>query len=366
MPRARQAPPTPGESDEIDPVAIPGTRMLLADDTPADLSPGERLVAMLEGMGTDDKTTVRLYRRRPNSTALDWCQNYSVPEFLDGDFESVRRVWGAGDYEIRVYGAGGLASRENVNIAARMDHAPAAAPNANPEIAAMLKALADSQSKMLEVLAHRPDPMVQFQQTAELLKTLQGSAAPVAPVKSTAETLTELMLTMRTMKELSGELTPPAPTSDDPMSMLPSILGVVQQAMAQRNGGGGAVPMVALPPSMAAPVAPAAPAPNPDPQSTVQPEPDDMPNPLAILVLRGKLQLLVSMAAKAEPPETGGDLIYDELPDDMLPFLALPNWFDLLVEIEPSVREYQSWFKDAKAHADKLFALPDGDDEAGA
>jgi hypothetical protein len=75
---------------------------------------------------------------------------------------------------------------------------------------------------------------------------------------------------------------------------------------------------------------------------------------MGILVLRGLMQQLLAMAASGEPVENGAEFIADKLPDELLQYLDLPNWFDILASFAPDVRTHEQWIRDAKARADEM------------
>jgi len=368
MPSIRR--PVAADPDDQGIVSIPGSRAMLSTDDPEsesefELSPGERIAAMLEGIADGEKVSIRLYRRIANSNNLPWCQNYNPEEFQNGDFEMIRRDWGAGEYQIRVYEAGhrGMRQRFDFSIEARAGN-PIPVSGGNTELATILKSMQESQAAMLTALSQRPDPMAQLQQTAELFKSLGlvgGAAAPAAPAPSPLETVTQMAGMFRAMKDLSGEINPPKEADpDNPMSMLPGIIDVVKLAMGNR--GNDAAPILALPGSIADAQAPMIEAPQPNPAAPAESDagdPDQLESEqmqLVQMLVRNYLSRLLKLAAASRPAAEGGRFLFDELPDEFLDQLGAENWFDQLAAFDPRVLPYRIWIETAKIELDRLMA----------
>jgi hypothetical protein len=365
--RAQQVTP---EDDAATP--IPGTRIAIDNQPVAtlDLSPGERVMELVAGMGDDEKTTVRLYRRTANSNALTWCQTYSANEFLAGDLEMIRTQWGAGDYEIRVYGSQGLASRETVSIAQRVNANPLPVPSQqNGELATMLKALADSQQQMIAALSQRPDPQQQMMQTIAMMREMREAmgvgaaiANPQPAPKSAIESITEMAGAIQALKSISGELNPPKDVDvDNPMAMLPGIIDIVKTAMQGRQTSG-ELPMIEPPISLAV----ADPALNPaqstaELQNKVDTSEGDEEMQLVQMLMRNYIKQILKMIQAGKTPAEGGAFIYDKLPDAVLDALDTPDWFAQLCAFAPELAPHQQWLMEAKVEVDRLDAIEEPD-----
>ena len=79
---------------------------------------------------------------------------------------------------------------------------------------------------------------------------------------------------------------------------------------------------------------------------------------MGILVLRGQLSKLIEMAKANADPVKGGEFVADNLPDELLPHLALPNYFDILATFHGGVKAHREWFDKARAEAMRIL----GDD----
>ena len=80
-----------------------------------------------------------------------------------------------------------------------------------------------------------------------------------------------------------------------------------------------------------------------------------------ILVLRGQLGKLVEMAQAGKPIEEGAQFVADNLPDDLLNYLPLPNIMDILGAANPRVREHEAWMLAVRDRAVQILA----EDDAG-
>ena len=322
----------------------------------------DRVRALTSSAGAD-RLKVKIYRRKINGGGLEFCRDYSVPEFEAGDLTAVRDEWGPGEYQIRVIGAQGVAMREDVSIAApRALALQTAAPDHRPsEFAEVARMLAEGQQRILEALSQRPDPTAQMQQTLGLMVTMREAmglnqpAAHAAPASSPTDMLAGIVGAIRQLREVSAEINPPsAPVdTDNPMAMLPTVLDLVKTAMARRAPTDPGFAPVTLPASLQdnAPQAGQQFA----PESAQQTEGE----PVGILVLRGLLGQLLALAESAKPVEEGADFIVEKLPDELLGYLELPNWADILCSFAPGCRKHLEWLTAARNRAIEILNEPE-------
>ncbi len=318
----------------------------------------------------NEQITLKLYRLKDDGSRI-FCANYSPEKFASGDLEMIRAEWGAGKFELRMIGPKGLKDRpREFEIAERVGAStPSIAnnqPQQNTELLAVLRMMADSQAAILRAVSDKPaqvDSLEQFKQFASIMRDMAPAANPIAaqPPQSASSMLADLMGAMKALKEVAAETAPPAP-SEDPMAMLPSILGIVKEAMGARSNGGNSAnvgfPMIETPASVMQHTTAET--------STDQPttESDGQMNITAALVMRGTLQKLIGMAVKGDTPENGGLFIYEKLPDEFLQYLDLPNWFEIIESFEPAVTPHRAWIEKAKSFADIEFAKTDADSES--
>jgi hypothetical protein len=191
---------------------------------------------------------------------------------------------------------------------------------------------------------------------------------PLAMLKEVLEAAREVKATAREL----GEGDEPRGDPSDPMTMLPTVLGLVKDAMAQRQQAPIEIAPISFPPSLANAQASVHAHPMPLPQSLPQSQSQSMPLHEAMqvestikqvpsmqeLILRGSIDKLLSMAENNAPIDSAAEYVADEFPEELLPYLNLPNWFDIICHITPKLREHEKWLRDVKAAADVLLSDP--------
>jgi hypothetical protein len=368
-------------TDEDTTQTIPGTRQLLTQPEPdpdSEQSVIDRLRAVMAS-SPGDRVKVKVYRVDPKqSSGLIWCQDYTPAEYEAGDLGMIRDTWGPGRYQIRIICPTGIAGRSDVTISApmpgaqplQMNPAPAAESSATLEA---LRMMMESQSRILEALQNKPDPRADMLANLEMMKAMREAFAPAvtttgAPAVSPTAQLTELMQTLRLFKEAAADIgADKEPAEPSLVSMLPGVLSLVREGMQPQQAQLPA-PIV-VPQSIersarvANPLQVAQEQSEQQPQQPQQPQtPTDEEQQEMILILRGQLAQLCKMAKDGKPASEGGEFLYENLPDELLPELNNPQWFEILASFAPKAREHEAWFREAKAVADELFNAPDEED----
>ena len=134
----------------------------------------DRVARMLDSLSKDDRASVKLYRVMPGTAKREWCKDYTPADFEAGGLAMIRKEWGAGQYEIRLYGSHpatgnfGVIARDTINIAESMNQT-VAAPAVNNELAQVLKSMQDQQAALIEAIKQRPDPMQGMKETLGLM-----------------------------------------------------------------------------------------------------------------------------------------------------------------------------------------------------
>lgn len=344
-----------GEWRAVVPTARAGGAVVEGEDVETD--PGERIAMLIRDSGSDSEASVRVYKRIPNSVKYSWCVNYTAGEFQGGDLGMIRDQWGPGEYSLRVYGRGGLLAREDVTIAQQVSAAPtvvASAQSQSDQFMRAIEAIAQGQAALMQALSTRPDPTQQMQQTLTLMAQmreamgLNQNPAP-APAMSPTAVLKEVIEAVRSMKEISEEINPKAADFENPLSLAGPLLEVIKTAVAQRSGSNETVAPLSLPPSLQC--APES-NPVPAPVQTRQTENEQM----GIMLLRGALQGLLQLKEQGEPATAGGRYIAEKIPDELLPYLDLPNWFDIARNFAPELAPHEAWVRDATAEAIRILS----------
>jgi hypothetical protein len=273
--------------------------------------------------------------------------------------DSIQQTYGAGEYQIHVRSGGRLRSRRTVRIAKPKVDPNSTVQNA-PNTEAIIQTMQQGFASMLEGLK----VVVQSQ--------------PHQPVKTTQDLLQELML----MKQIMGGDNKSGAGIDDFLKMLEVAKGMVSSSEPAgtndilMEGIKSIAPMLAAgfaqqqqqptqqmprqivqqinPPQMQPNPAPIKPVENVAPIATQEQPPTLNLNQSEIDAM--KLQetmlfnLLISNAEKDNDPEPYANMLLDIVGDDEAEkMLNVPNWFELLVERDSRVQNYQAWFINLRA-----------------
>lgn len=369
MPTRRTATPSAGETLEASTetawgVPVPrGTlppEELPSEDETAEDEIGQQLRAAFSA-APGESVRVALYRRDPRSRDLEWCEDFTPSQVESNAHDLIRESWGAGKYELRAIGRTGIKARVQIQIAekraANSAAAPAPAPQ-NDQVLQVLAMIAQGQERMLQALTHRPPEKTLLQQLEEMKLMREVFAQPVAPAaapaQSNAAALKEMVETMRLLKDVSAEVAPKEETDpDNPMSMIGPLLEIVKAGMSGKNSQPSAdMQPIALPVSLQQTAEHAT---VPQQHQPLQEE----NQPMIRLILKGAADELQRLATSGAAPEAGGEFIYKALPDDFVPMLSLPNWFEILSHHAPQMIPHREWIEKAKTHAVTLFNAQD-------
>lgn len=317
------------------PAVDPGATL----DEEEEISIADRLRALV-AQTPSDRITIKLYRPNRTSRKMEWCCDYGPQDFEDQDLEMIRAQWGPGAYELRVVGSQGILRRMQVSIAEMPAPVTAPATNSgNSELAAILRAMQEQQAALVAALAHRPDPRAEMMQSLEMMRMMREAFAPppAAPAMDQVAMIRGIADAVKSMREVSRELSPEDDGPPDMMTMLAKGLDTVRALSSQQ----GAAPSTPTLPALPAPQIP----------GSFQTESDPM-----LLAMRSHLIRLVTMANAKQTPAQGGEYIYQELPEELLPVLNHPTWFDSCVMLYQPVKLHEEWARKAHAHALQLFA----------
>jgi hypothetical protein len=400
--RIRRA-PTPEEMQAgLDPdewgTPIPGTGGLISTDPAPEIpepeTPLDRIASFLGASVNDQRAEVRVFRLKDgHSHRLDWCKNYSAADFeAGGDLEMIRREWGPGDYQLRLYGtragAFGMLTKEDIGLVAdpRATAPPTMqAQQQNSELAMMLKSMAENQAAMMRALAERPDPMAQMAPMLTLLGQMKNVFGPSESTQAPKSQLSDIVAAIRELREVSSEINPPPPEPDSSGGLIPmagQVMELVRMGMENRQQQPQlpGIPPIITPPAIAFPPIqpPIQRATNPAGVQVTQPAqqsptPQPVPNQetldMGVAELKRQLAEVIAMAAAGQPAEIGADVLYEKLPDEAIDLLLHASWFDLLCQFEPACKPHEAWFREAHAMVLQMLeedATQDADDESRA
>lgn len=342
----------------------------------------DRLRELIAG-DTAGQVKIKLYRINPRSGAFEWCRDMAAAELQSGDLEPIREEWGAGSYELRVYGRQGLLAKPRVVIAEAMQPRQvqqiAHTSGNDGAVAQALVMIADTQRMILERLSAppppAPDPMAQMVQLGTVIATMRqafGPAETATAGKTPFDQVKELLQVTREVKSAARELSDDTPAAE-PESMLGlagkaldaiRVLAPGQAAQLQHNPMPPVQPLqplhvpASIPPAQQLQAQPAPdPTHNPDPAHVM----NNTPETIEQIQMRQAIELLCALAAAGRPAVEGGAVIYERLPDELIDHLDHPEWFKLVSGAFPALAPHEAWMREAKAEADKLFAEDDDD-----
>ena len=336
---------------------------MIEHDTDDDLpeTPADRIAGMLADVAGDVSAKVSLARKNDEG-AFEWCADYRADQFEKGGFEMIRRDWGAGVFEIRLYasmpGPNGkpkfaLRSRPIVTIAASPTGV-AVAQDRGGDIAQALAPMLEAQREMLRALTERPaqpDPMAQMQTMFAMMAGMrEAMGIGGQQSKSTIGEIVDAIKELKGAKSLLGD--EPESETGQLVKMLPGVLELVQSQMK----GAQQVQPIMLPPSLAQ-----NPRPRETPAQPNQPEQEDTEmGPIQRALIRTYTNKLLNSCANAAPivgENNVADWLYCNLPDEMLAVLKTDEWFEILVELEPKFEPYQAYLTEVRAEVQRLEAV---------
>jgi hypothetical protein len=329
----------------------------------------DRVARLLDGLSNDDKASVKLYRVLPNTAKREWCRDYTPSEFESGGLSMIRSEWGAGQFEIRLYGTHphtgnfGVIARDSINIAAPMNVQASQPVAQQSELAAVLKTMQEQQAAMLQALTQRPDPMQGMRETLTLMTMMREAMGMGAGSQNNQpQGIGEALKLIRELREVSDEINPAPKTETDSMiGMLGPIVDLVKTHM----GANQQAQLQPQPQMQPQPMPQLQHVPNPLP-----PTPQDqfvafinsLPPAEADKIMGDLLKALnelMAMASQGKPAIEGGEVIADKIPDEMLEFLERPDCVDMLIAFVPNAASQRQWLIDAVTEANRILDMDD-------
>lgn len=319
----------------------------------------DRVSAMLRLAGDADRADLKVYRVKEGQ--LEYCAQYKPEQFEESSFELLRRRFGAGDYEIRLYAADPATRRYGVRNRTRLKIADdrigpeesAALPNGMSQV---LGAIADGQRQMLEALVQmkqqpQKDPMEEMTKMLSMM-TMMREAMGLNNQAQQKSSIGEIVDAIKELKAASSIIDNEKDNDEDnPMKMLPQVLelvkaGVISQPQAPQPLGA-MIPPVALPPDMAAA------------QLMADPEPEAEDDPQN---LRGLLQQLIAIRGQENDIPKAAMFIYEAMPDNIVEIMFSQVWWLALSAAAPEVKPHKEWLKNVRTVAIDLFNQAEQDE----
>ena len=374
MPRVSRKPVEVEDEDYI-PEAIPLQHQLQAVEEPEETST-DRVATLLDLAAGDDRAYVAVYRI--NKGVREYCRKYAPNEFEDGSFDMIREAFGAGEYELRLYGThpdnGKFVVRKLTRISMAESKPTADAAGIPSGLAQMVQTISQGQQQMLDALVQmkqqpQKDPMEEMTKMLSMM-TMMRQAMGLDNQPQQKSSIGEIVSAIKELRGAAAEVLPEK--NDEPeslMGMLPKVLDIVSQSQqAQAPQGVAAMPQgmtmqspqtgvlstVTLPSTFAA---------APQPQAT--PEDDDM-NPFQAMKLRSYAKHLVEFAETNAPIDNAAQYVYENIPDALIDIMETDSWFAVFSAVYPAVKPHQAYLSQVRDAALKLFEEPDDQAEAEA
>lgn len=372
MPRTTRKPVAEVEDDDYIPEAIPLQHQLQAVEEPEETST-DRVATLLDLAAGDDRAYVAVYRI--NKGVREYCRKYQPNEFEDGSFDMIREAFGAGDYELRLYGTHPDNGKFVVRKLTRISMAEAklgAEPTGMPSgLAQMVQTIAQGQAQMLEALVQikqtpPKDPMEEMGKMLTMMTMMRQAMG--LDQQQQKSSIGEIVGAIKELRGAAAEVLPEKNEEPDTlMGMLPKVLDIVSQSQAQQ------APQQAQQPMYAAPMQPdqsgvlstvtLPPAFAQQPQPAAANEDDEM-NPFQAIKLRGYAKQLCEYAEKTAPIDEAAQYVYDNIPDALIDIMETDSWFAVFAAVYPAVKPHQDYLQQVRDAALKLFT--DDEDEAAA
>lgn len=277
---------------------------------------------------------IKVYRVEPKTGKSSWlfnCQPEELPIM-----EKLRDSYGTGIYQVRVYKNQKLNRRFNYQIEApKMVEKPV---NQSGELAAVLKAMNDSQQR-------------QFEQMKELMLQVAGANKPVAQNFDPFQMMTGMVAMLSQLKNL----VPTTPQVDQTSLILKGM-----EIMKDFSAGGETTMMDVLRDLLKSPLlekaiestavaienTPQIPANKTAPQiNAPQTNQGAKMNP----VITGYVNTLVKKAAGGSNPELYAEFILDNVPENMVrQYIVRDDLMEFITKINPEAAKYPEWFAELK------------------
>lgn len=327
----------PGDADD------PGAEFEV-DDQPE--TPADRIMAMLADVGDDPRAFVKV-SRISNTGKIGWCEDVPVAEFELGGMTRIRDKWGAGNFQVILYGMQPGTKRFVIRTRAQIEIVPTApgAPSAPGQQANELAPILEQLLQRLGTQAAPVSPDEQMMKMLTMMKLMREAMGETGQKSGSS-----MEDTLKLVRELKGatklfEKGSDEEKEDGPMGMLTKLLPGIMAAVAQKQ---------AAPQAMSqAPQQPLAlPAPQPQEEAPLlAPGVEQMMSPFEAIKLRGTLTTLLALAANNAAIPESAEYLLQNLPDQFMDMMETDDWWTALVGVAPAVAPHGVWFANVRAQA---------------
>jgi hypothetical protein len=303
----------------------------------------DRLASILAEVGQGGgEGFVSIWKVSEQSKKLEYVDRRDTGEFEANGLPYLSKQFGAGDYELRIYGSNKrLVARPRVTIskAAAQAHHGALSHGTGADMAGLVAVMSEG-----------------FQQLGNLIVKAQSQSQP-------GNSRTDILNELRTMKEIFG-----GNAQSNPVEMFTQLATVFKSMQPREPGEGSAFldlidrfsPIImdavknqqSLPaPAVLPATVPAASAGNPQPAQAAQSQltPEQRGAKEMSFQLKMQLTYLCAQANRDSDPGPFAEIIADQIDEQILTGLVNdPNWLEALSKFHPGVKQFPEWFDELR------------------
>lgn len=342
------------------------------EETPNDVA----LLSVLEQIGeSDTECSVNVYRiiGEGGKNVESYLQKFSPTEFSRDGLDELRRLYGGGDYRIRVYGPlGKLIANKRISIEAPKGFKPGMMQEAEQSggMRELAQAMQAGFAAMTNTLATALQSMQRPQESrSDFLKEMAMMRQIFAPENSAPRQNDGQLIDMFLKGiAVAREAIPKAGEASETDLLLEGIRTFgppIAEAMKAQNAK---QPATAL--QTTAPPVPAIPAqafpvaiiPNEKSVTESQPATIQQGADMKFMVQQA-LSFLIQQAKADNNPETYAELVLDHVSEEEIrALLEGDDWLDRVANLNPEVKQYAAWFGELKISIlAYLTQAPEGD-----
>lgn len=330
-----------------------GPSLIPTQEEEPEMTASDRVALMLNDAALDDRAYLQVYKLNEEKQ-FAFCEKMTPMSFEAGGYDMIRRRFGAGTYQIRLYGTNPgsnrftIRARENIEIIPVREEALQSHSNGDGNVAAILQAMQEQNRMVLEAIQNRPvvDPMANFKETLTLVTLMREAfgMSNQAPQKSSISEIVDAI------KELKGAKS----LIDGDEDKEPSVLQLGSQVLelvtkSQQNPPVQAA--VQIPSSIAqASRPPVSLQSNPVPEMQADQSQEITEEQVFIFQMKQLLKSVVEMAVNKTDPSEAAEMLYENLPDQIINMIDDPKGPELLKQFAPELNAHEEWVK--KVHGE--------------
>ena len=338
----------------------PGTDL---ETVPAQPTEEDRLIEMVQAQlgenASDAQGSVTIMKFNPDLGKNEWVDKMSASEFEKNSVPYIAKNYGAGVYEIMVYGSNKkIVSRHKIPIS---ESAKILREPEKGAVSAEVRALVENQARL-----------------QELIQTLAATVATApAPQTPPTESRMQFFQEMQMMRELFGGRDVPQQSQVNPLDMFRSMAEMFKEMQPAGDGETSLIQQITqfvdkMGPHLSKAIEAAknqqqnAPAALPDPstvQKPAQPQqlkpapvnPEANPEMFQSMMIRKYLNFFMEAAQNDEPTEPYAEMIMAKVPfETAQEWCAKDSLAETLAKYHPGVLSNRDWFEKLKENVSEI------------